>query len=59
MYRALLILAFTVCAFFPLQTTQVNGNDAPSITRINLPGLEAELTANRGKVIILDFWLHN
>lgn len=31
----------------------------PFVTRINLPGLEAKLDANRGKVIILDFWEHD
>lgn len=59
MYRALLILALTVCTFFSLQTEPVNGKDIPFIVRIDLLGLEAKLAANKGKVVILDFWLHN
>lgn len=59
MYRIALVLFFALSQFLSLKTEQVRGEDVPFVTRINLPALKARLENNRGKVIILDFWLHN
>lgn len=59
MYRVLLIFVFALCTFFSIQTKPVSGKDVPFIIRTNLPGLRAKLTANKGKVIVLDFWVHD
>lgn len=59
MLRALLMLSFVLCMLFSLQTERVSGEGVPFIARINLPALKAKLENNRGKVVILDFWLHN
>ncbi|HHT9133745.1 MAG TPA: TlpA family protein disulfide reductase [Candidatus Avalokitesvara rifleensis] len=57
MYRAILVSVFIVCASFSIQTERVEGEAVPFITRINFLGLKAKLDANKGKVIILDFWM--
>ena len=59
MYRTLLILAVTVCVLFSPRTGPVYGKFIPLLPGIDLPELEARLHANKGKVIILEFWMHN
>ncbi len=59
MHILLITLTFIIGTFFSLQVGTVEGKDIPFIARIDLPALETKLTNNKGKVIILDFWLHN
>lgn len=59
MFRAVLVLTFTVCVFFSLQINPASGEKPTFVPRIDLQGLRALLDENKGKVIILDFWLPN
>ncbi len=57
MFRAVLVLTFTVCVFFSLQINPAIGERPTSDPRIDLQGLRAMLDENKVKVIILNFWL--